>query len=123
MSKRIVTTDDATGNVVSQWAGGDEQNLAPVMGRTHREVPDDGAVYIGQRWNGTAFEAIPKATLAMLATAESRRIDFLTTIADEIARADPAAWNNMTRDQKVAAIRDRANIWAGLRVFIDGQNI
>ena len=57
MSKRLVTTDDATGRVISEWQGGDEQDLAPVVGRTHRAVTGE-ASYSGRRWNGTAFEPI-----------------------------------------------------------------
>lgn len=56
--KRIVTTDNATGNVVSEWSGGAEQDLQPVAGRTHRVVTDETS-YSGRRWNGTAFEPIP----------------------------------------------------------------
>ena len=60
--KRIVTTRDSDGYVISRWAGGDEQSLAPVAGRSHREVPaDDEADYGGKRWVATrrAFVAIP----------------------------------------------------------------
>ena len=54
--KRIITTDDATGNVLSQWAGGDEQELAPVASRTHRTLQaGDAADYSEKRWTGTAF--------------------------------------------------------------------
>ena len=57
--KRIVTTDDATGTVLSQWRGGDEQTLEPVTGRTHRPVLDDATDCSGQRWNGTTFVRVP----------------------------------------------------------------
>lgn len=60
MSKRLITTDDATGNVLAEWSGGDEQTLGPVAGRTHRPVTGDQS-YSGMRWNGTAFVALPLA--------------------------------------------------------------
>ncbi len=55
--KRMITTDDVTGNVLSEWHGGDDQTLEPVPGRTHRTVTGADS-YSGQRWNGTAFEAV-----------------------------------------------------------------
>lgn len=60
--RRIVTVDTVTGNVVSQWTGGDEQDLAPMVGRTHLTLAeDDAANYSGQRWNGRTFEALQAA--------------------------------------------------------------
>ena len=64
--KRILTTDDQTGNVLSEWRGGDEQTLEPVVGRTHRELqPDDTKDYSRHRWDRTEFVALP-ATPAMV---------------------------------------------------------
>lgn len=61
--KRIVTIEDSTGNVVSQWSGGDEQNLGPVAGRTHITLDKrDEADYSGQRWNGKTFTLQPAST-------------------------------------------------------------
>ena len=68
MSKRLVTTDDATGHVISEWQGGDEQTLGPVVGRTHRAVTGD-ASYSGYRWTGTTFAPIvppPVRTISRL---------------------------------------------------------
>ena len=59
--KRIVTIDDATGNVISEWCGGKEQELLPMPGQTHRIlVTGDKTSYIGQQWNGTAFILQPQ---------------------------------------------------------------
>lgn len=68
--KRIVTVDDATGNVIGQWMGGDEQDLEPVTGHTHITLAaGDTADYSRKRWNGTAFEDLPRPTLAVSAYA------------------------------------------------------
>ena len=81
--KRIVTVDDATGNVLSDWRGGDEQTLEPVAGRTHLDVANDDTDYTGQRWNGTSFELVPKPpsppVVARLTVAND--LEVATTIA------------------------------------------
>lgn len=82
MSKRIVTIEDATGNVVSEWCGGDEQVLQPVAGRTHFVVTGE-ASFSGQRWNGTAFE--PRVSVAVLS-----QLDRIEAKLDElVARGRP----------------------------------
>ena len=80
--KRIVTTENATGNVVSEWSGGDEQDLEPVVGRTHREVPDDDVSYRGQRWDGAAF--VPITQVAPRVIPAEQLMDLLTQ-AERIA--------------------------------------
>lgn len=94
--KRIVTTDDATGNVTSEWRGGDEQTLGPVAGRTHRVVANDSTSYIGTRWNGSDFEPIPPAPVRRLepldfvrrfTAGEEAAIDRLDTAGDLNVRA------------------------------------
>ena len=82
MAKRIVTTDDATGAVVSTWRGGDDDDLAEVSGRTHRVVPDDGVEYHGKRWNGSTFEAIPPAPVRVLSPLDFARRFSLTEEAE-----------------------------------------
>ena len=79
MSKRIVTIDDATGNVVSEWRGGDDQGLIPVAGRTHCVVTDEEN-YSGKRWNGTAFEprVSPAAVPSQLDRIEAKLDELLT---------------------------------------------
>ena len=76
MGKRIVTTDDLTGNVISQWRGGDEQNLEPVAGRTHHVLAEgDTTDYSGQRWNGAAFIKPPSPAPADALDTILRRIE------------------------------------------------
>lgn len=123
MATRIVTTDDATGNVVSQWAGGEEQDLAPVAGRTHREVAPDSTDYSGQRWTGSTFEALPPVPVATVALTESRRKETLSTMALIVMQRDPTAWNAMSVDQRLRAIQTEAYLWKGLREFVDDKTI
>ena len=83
MAKRVVTTDDVTGNVMSQWAGGDEQSVGIVPGRTNRTLAlGDINDYAGYRWNGTAFEVIPPAPVRVLSPCEFVR---RFTLAEEVA--------------------------------------
>ena len=71
MTKRIVTVDTATGAVLGQWMGGDEQTLRSVQFRTHIVVPPDDTDYSRKRWNGTAFEALPLAPSPVLLDASA----------------------------------------------------
>ena len=91
--KRIVTTNDVTGNVLCQWMGGDEQSLGPVMGHTHREVVDE-TNYSGKRWTGTAFEPIVPPPVRTIS-----RLDFarLFTAAEDIAIDDAGVLNKTVR--------------------------
>ena len=93
MSKRIVTINDVTGNVLSEWQGGDEQTLGPVAGRTHLLVTGD-ASYIGKRWNGTAFEPVVPPPVRTIS-----RLDFarLFTAAEDIAIDDAGVLNKTVR--------------------------
>ena len=80
--KRLVTTENGSGRVVSEWQGGTEQTLDPRQGHTHRSVPNDGASYSGQRWNGLGFEPMPPDPIRVLSPLEFVR---RFTIAEEIA--------------------------------------
>src|SRR3990167_876508 len=123
---RIITTDDLTGRVISEWCGGVDQALEPVAGRTHRPVPDDGKGYDGQRWTGVAFEAIPSpppVTPDDAATAEARRKDIIATCALMVMQRDRTAWNAMTSAQRLDAVRQQVDLWKGLRVFLDDKTL
>ncbi len=64
--KRIVTVNDATGLVVEEWQGGDEQILEPVAGRTRVAVLDDQS-YAGMRWlGGTTFVAVVQGPIRVI---------------------------------------------------------
>ena len=97
--KRVVTTKDATGNVVCEWRGGDEQTLPPRVGYTHRAVPVDDPDHSGHRWNGTAFEPVVVAVRVL------SRLDFarLFTQAEDIAIEDSV-------DSAVKFLRRRLNM-------------
>ena len=124
MTKRIVTTRDSDGHVVSQWSGGDEQDLAPVAGRTHITIqPDDTRNYIGTKWTGSAFVALPPVPAATVALAESRRKETLSTVAFVVMERDPTAWNAMTIEQRLRAITAVADLWKGLREFVDDKTV
>lgn len=101
MSQRRVTTDDATGNVLSEWMGGDEQSLDPVPGRTHRTVTGADS-YSGQRWNGAAFEAVVSPPVRTIS-----RLDFarLFSTAEDIALDDAAVL-----DKTVKHLQRRLNL-------------
>jgi hypothetical protein len=60
-SKRIVTIEDITGNVLAEWAGGQEQSLPdPPAGRSHRDVTASPRTsHSGLRWTGNTFVPIP----------------------------------------------------------------
>ena len=65
--KRIVMIDNGTGNVMSQWSGGDEQDLAPIAGRTHITLAaGDTKDYSSHRWTGTVFELVRPAPVRVL---------------------------------------------------------
>ena len=91
--KRIVTVNDSDGRVLSQWAGGDEQALGPVAGRTHITLlAGDTTDYGGQRWTGTVFEPIPRPPVRVLSPLDfARRF----TLAEEGA-IDTLATTNVT---------------------------
>lgn len=116
--KRIVTTDDVTGHVLADWRGGDEQTLAPVAGRTHRQLASgDTASYSGTRWNGSAFEPIPPAPVRVIPA-----IDFMRRFTREEENAiDALADTNrdvkrwMRRAMKVDTVNlDHAEVIGGL---------
>ena len=116
--KRIVTIDDVTGNVVSQWSGGDEQILAPVAGRSHVALQvGDTADYSRKRWNGSAFIDIPPAPVRVISPVDfARRF----TLAEEAAIDTLADTNRivkiwryrLTLAQRVDL--DHADVAAGL---------
>ena len=91
--KRIVTVTDGNGLVQSQWAGGDEQSLGPVTGRTHITLQDgDTTDYSGHRWTGTVFVRITPAPVRVLSPLDfSRRF----TLAEEGA-IDTLSTTNVT---------------------------
>ena len=99
--KRIVTTDNATGNVISEWTGGDDQTLSSVTGRTHRLLVDgDTTNYSGKRWNGTAFEPIPAVPLRVISPLDFARL--FTQAEDEAIDA--------SIDTAVKFLRRRLNL-------------
>lgn len=82
MAKRLVTIDTATGAVLSQWAGGDEQGLPPVAGRTHLALAeDDETDYGGHRWTGTAF--VRRAAVAVI-DPHTARLSRIETKIDQL---------------------------------------
>ena len=91
--KRIVTVRDSDGRVLSQWAGGDAQELASVAGLTHIVLESgDATDYGGHRWTGTRFERIPAPPLRVLSPIEfARRF----TLAEEIS-IDTLSATNLT---------------------------
>ncbi|OFW37665.1 MAG: hypothetical protein A3J29_06220 [Acidobacteria bacterium RIFCSPLOWO2_12_FULL_67_14b] len=117
--KRIVTIDDATGNILSEWSGGTDQALPPAPGGQARidvSASPDGS-YSGKRWNGIAFEVIPPAPVRVLS-----RLDFARrfTLAEE-ASIDALADTNravkawMRRLSLADSVNlDRADVAAGL---------
>lgn len=116
--KRIVTIDDVTGNVLGEWSGGNEQDLAPVAGRTYITLAEgDTASHMGLRWNGSSFELIPPAPVRVLSPidfarrftrAEETAID---TLADT-NRIVKALMRRLTLVQTVNL--DHADVIAGL---------
>lgn len=80
-----------------------------------------------QRWDGTQVVA---RSAQDIATAEralrlaaiagtSRQKDVLATCALIVRSRGINAWNNMTPLQKVAATRAEADVWRGVREFIE----
>lgn len=117
--RRLVTTDDATGAVIDQWSGGEEQTLAPVAGRTHRDVPNDDTNYIGMRWTGTAFEAMRPVAPRVISKLDFAR---LFTQAEDVAiDASPDVdVRFLARRLRLAdsVNLDHADVAAGLDVLI-----
>lgn len=110
--KRLVTTDDVTGHVLSQWSGGEEQVLLPVNGRTHRQVPTitGPSSYSGMRWNGTAFEPIPPAPVRKIDS-----LDFVRrfTAAEETAvdKGDEAGdFNIRAAKRRLSLVKDQVDL-------------
>lgn len=60
---------------------------------------------------------------AATALSESRRHDIVALCALMVMRRDAAAWNAMTGPQKVQAVRTEADLWKGLREFVDDKTL
>lgn len=126
--KRIVTIDDATGEVLAQWRGGDEQELAPVAGRTRIPLAaEDSTDYSGTRWDGTNFvrtAALPvrqitaDAFLQLFKTSERKAIR-------KLARGDMTAVPAVAPDEDVSDYVDQLNIKAAVdgRVDLDQPRV
>lgn len=72
--KHIVTINDVTGAVVSEWRGGDEQSLADRPGHTHLVVTDERS-HTGERWTGLAFESMAPTAVDDLQAEQLWRIE------------------------------------------------
>jgi hypothetical protein len=88
-------------------------------------IPDPRIV----KWNGsvvvpkTAQEiaAFDAARLTAKHSATSRQKDVLATCALIVRARGIAAWNAMTTQQKVTATLAEADVWAGIRDFIEDK--
>ena len=82
-----------------------------------------------QKWNGSAIVAKTQAeidaydTVALSARslATSRQKDILAMCALVVRAKGVAAWNAMTTAQKVTATLAEADVWKGIREFIDDK--
>ena len=82
-----------------------------------------------EKWNGSAIvaksaqeiAAYDAAALSTKAQATSRQKDVLATCALIVRARGITAWNNMTTAQKVTATLAEADMWKGIREFIDDK--
>ena len=74
--KRIVTVD-AAGTVISEWVGGEEQELPPApSGQKRIDVTLMANIsYHGKRWTGTKFVKIAIPTLTSPARSDRQVLD------------------------------------------------
>lgn len=103
---RLVTIDESTGAVLSEWIGGEDQTLSdPPAGQvrlTDPPAPADGVI-VGKRWDGSAFVTIdppPVRRLSRLAFA--RRFTFDEHVAIETAAATDAGIRAFLRLMDIA---------------------
>ena len=85
-----VSTDDATGDVLSLLRSSNNDELVAVPGRTHREVSvDDQTNYVAKRWDGAAFvdrPVVPTIPPMSLPLATDRQILERIALALGLAR-------------------------------------
>lgn len=92
--KRLAIVEDATGLVVQEWRGGDEQSIAATAGYTQVALAEDVPSVAGWTWTGgTTFKAPPPSrTIAPIdfarrfTLAEEAAIDALSE-SDRIVKA------------------------------------
>jgi hypothetical protein len=91
--RRIVTVD-ATGDVIGEWTGGDEQVLPdPPEGQTRIDVtasPDD-VRHGGKRWTGTEFVDKPQARVISRGAFLDRFSDSAQVAIEEAAEKNTPA--------------------------------
>lgn len=82
-----------------------------------------------QKWGGSSVVAktvvetadYDAVRLSEHSLATSRQKDILTTCALVVRARGIPAWNAMTNPQKVTAVLAEADVWRGLREFIDDR--
>ena len=93
------------------------------------------AAYLGvatprtHKWNGSAvvaktqaeIDAYDATALSTKSLATSRQKDILAMCALVVRARGIAAWNAMTTSQKVTATLAEADVWKGIREFIDDK--
>lgn len=80
-----------------------------------------------QRWDGTRvvartaqdIAAAQRAARSVVITGTSRQKDILATCALIVRARNIAGWNNMTLSQKVTATLAEAEVWRGIREFLE----
>lgn len=105
--------------------------VSPDPGFSRIELPTDASEpdQRSQKWNGAVvvaksaaeIVAYDAAQLSARALATSRQKDVLATCALSVRTRGIAAWNNMTTQQKITATLAEADVWKGIREFIDDK--